>query len=277
MRKQVSVSNDFRLTVHIGLHKTGTTFIQNILFPEIESIHVIRGWQTHRDLINSDFNKKIVISDEAISGKPWHGNYLEDFKVNMWKLKKLYGNPRIIFGIRRQDEFILSLYKQYLHEGGTHKIDYLFNKYNTGAIKKEELFLKERIVLLKELFDDVFIYSLESIKNKNSNFVKSLSDFLNINDSFKMPKEKKQNVGVKSKFQVESLRKLNVLNKALNRTIKLDLYSKPFRKLKITPRNICQNWLKIGKVKYELKVELKDFLIDFYSKDWEESQRFLSF
>ena len=132
-----------KITLHIGLHKTATSYIQSHIFGKHPSITLIRGWFSHRQLMAADFSKNLVISDESISGRLFNGTYLEDFNTNMEKIKELYKEPRIIFGIRRHDSFLLSVYKQYLHEGGSGNIDYIFDVNDNGIIKHHELFLEK--------------------------------------------------------------------------------------------------------------------------------------
>ena len=266
------------ITVHIGLHKTGTTFLQTHIFTKIESLTIIRAWFTHRNITNLSFKDNILITDEGISGDPWKGNYFNDFKQNIKKIKHLYGDVKIIFGIRKHDEFILSLYKQYLHQKGFESVKHLFNMKNTGILKLHDLFFHQRILLLKSEFSNVFIYSQDSLKLKPKLVLDSLFTFLGVSSDIDIDTlKKKENVGVYTEFQVSWLKKLNFINQKLIKTPFLpSLYNSKFTKYKITPRDICQYQLKnIRSKKFELSPDFKMQIQAYYADDWEKANSFI--
>lgn len=260
---------DNNIIVHIGLHKTGTTYIQNCIFPLFKEITTIRAWHSQRNIIDMNFKKKILITDEGISGDPWQGNYFNSFESNLLKIKKLYRDPKIIFGIRNQKDFLMSLYKQYLHQKGSKSLDYVFNEQNTGLIKQEDLYFLPRIKLLKSMFSNVFVYSQETLKNDLVNFTNKLSLFFeeSYNEANLLNQiDRNKNVGVETVFQVNLLRRLNELNE--HRFVP-NLYGGRFKKYKLTPRDICQNRLKnIKSEKYMLPDQLKHFIEEKYNDDW---------
>ena len=169
-----------RLIIHIGLHKTGTTYLQEVLFPAIPGVEVIRGWYSHRKLLKSKPKSTTIISDESISGSLWSGNYGNDFKQNIDKINAIYQNPKIIMGIRNQLTFVESVYKQYLQEGGTGDFEEVFNINNTGLLKHDDLLLMPKIMLIKNTFSDVFIYSQETLSKNNQFVIAALMEFINI-------------------------------------------------------------------------------------------------
>ncbi|WP_067148375.1 hypothetical protein [Pseudotamlana agarivorans] len=267
------------IIIHIGLHKTGTTFLQKHVFPRIESLSVIRAWDTHRKIIEFNFKEKILITDEGISGDPWNGSYLDEFKRNIRNVKRLYGDVKIIFGIRRHDEFILSLYKQYLHQKGYKDLSLLYHQDDSGMLKQRDLFFYERIAMLKEMFSNVFIYSQETLKSRPSSFFKALFLFMDVSCYFNFDtlEKKEENKGVSTKLQVEWLKRLNAINyKLLNLPFLPSLYNSKFMKYKITPRDICQIRLKeVKSDKFELPEELKMHLLTFYKDDWDKSKAYI--
>jgi hypothetical protein len=270
-----------RIAIHIGLHKTGTTYIQSTLLPYLTGVSLIRGWLSHREMMAADFSKTLVISDESLSGALFSGNYYNDFLTKIQKLKTLYVNPKIIIGIRKHDGFLLSTYKQYLHEKGTGDFSTLFNEEETGLIKHHELLLMEKLNLLKKEFSDVFVYSQESLRERPQDFLDGLCQFLEVENNIVLAelKRSKSNVGVNTKLQVATLRRLNRFNKGLERIHPLlSLYSKVFRKLNLTPRNICQQALKrIKSEKFLLPSASKAFIEKMYQKDWETAEKQISY
>lgn len=270
-----------KIAIHIGLHKTGTTHLQTSVFPRLKSLHTHRGMKSHRDLMSADFSKRILISDEGISGKLWNGDYLSSFERNMEKIKALYGDPKIIIGIRKQAGFILSVYKQYLHEKGYNNLDYLYNTEDTGLIKDHELLFDSRISLLKKEFSEVFVYTQESLFDRPQDFLNALVQFLELDESLDyndIPKSS-GNEGVRGIRQVEWLKRLNKLNKRLEHLHPmLSLYSRVLRRLRLTPRDFCQNYIKsMGGQKFQLPDHMTKHLENEFEADWQACQSHLSY
>lgn len=270
-----------RIVIHVGLSKTGTTYLQKTLFPELPQVEVVEGWHSHRKLMKSSLKNNIIISDEEISGWLWQGSGFQDFYPNIKKIKSIYRDPKIIFGIRNHLGFIISVYKQYLHEKGHHDFDYLFNLENNGLIKHDDLLLMPRINFLKDNFEDVFIYSQESLIKRQDDFMVALNNFLGIDSNLKPTKQKRKrsNEGVKSLYQVNTLKRLNKINYHLEHLHpRLSLYSVNFNRLGITPRNICQHHLKnIKSEKFDISQRYKDFINEHYASDWQEAVKHISY
>jgi hypothetical protein len=222
-----------------------------------------------------DPSKNIILSDEGFSGYPLKGKYLAEFETNMQRLKVLYGDPKIILGIRNQQAWLPSIYKQHLQEKGFRDISAVFNSTNTGLIKHDDLMLAPRIEILKNLFGEVFIYSQEALQNKPTEFIEKLESFLaiekgnyNLSD-----KANKGNVGLKTIRQINLLKKLNKLNRGFEKIHpKLSLYGKLYKKLKLTPRDICQNRIKSkDSPVFNLSDGLVQFIEKTYAEDWEQA------
>ena len=81
--------------IHVGIHRTGSTFLQNIIFPKLS-------------------NSKSIFSNEAISGSFFSPGY-EDAR----ELKSLCPDVKIIIVLRNQHSLINSFYSLYLKVGGT--------------------------------------------------------------------------------------------------------------------------------------------------------------
>lgn len=270
-----------RITIHIGLHKTGTSFLQKHLLKNLPEVALIMGWYSHRQIMNVNLESHLVISDEVLSGRLWGKKYLEDFYLNIKKIIKLYGNPKIIFGIRNQETFIPSVYKQYLHEKGYKDFNFFFNINNNGIRKMEDFLLMPKINYLKDNFTDVFIYSQKDLQSRQGDFLSALSEFMELKQEIILPKyvKKKENVGVNTSLQVNILKKFNYVNSKLEQIHpNLSLYSKVFRKLGITPRHICQDYLKnLKSQKFEIPSKYKEYIREQYKNDWNSASNTVSF
>jgi len=112
--------------IHIGLHKTGTTYLQNNIFPKIENIHYVhlpawrvltKGNLTEKELASYkaallegwDNRKKLIISNEFFSGA------IEKFSkkevvIILDNLKLLFPEAQIMIVLRSPKGYFKSLY-----------------------------------------------------------------------------------------------------------------------------------------------------------------------
>ena len=166
-----------RLFIHVGLHKTGTTFLQREIFPNI-----IKN------------NKNIdIISKESFSGDILNMHSLYKMFINRFTilehLHKLYPSAKIILGVREKSSWLDSLYRQYIKQGGT--LDYI-NWFDT-VLNKDCLDTEKYIRVIKETFDDIFIYHFEELKKDTGKVIDDMCNFMGCN-SIKFV-NKKYNVG----------------------------------------------------------------------------------
>jgi hypothetical protein len=126
--------------LHVGYHKTGTTWLQNHLFGD-DSSGMCLPWSRQemldwvvlpkelhfdvdgaRGLFEAGIEKAgaagllPVISNERLSGNPHTGGY--DSKIIADRLVRLFPDARVLVVFREQKSMIVSLYKQYVREGG---------------------------------------------------------------------------------------------------------------------------------------------------------------
>jgi len=261
--------NTEKLIIHIGLPKTGTTFLQLGFFPFIESYHFVRGKSPTRKLYSND--KRIVISDEAIVGSPLEKDWLNNFEAKIVRLKKIFKDPVTIIGFRKHEDWIFSLYKQYLHQGGIKTFDEFISFYINEFMNPGSLpFFSIIKVLEKHLGSEFFIYTQEELKDNFDIFLKRLESFFNIKIDDELINNANFNKGITTNLQFYSLIRLNRLNqKIYSINPNLSLNSKIFRKFKMTPRLICQKYLKlIPSKKYVMPNKTKSFIRKVFSEDW---------
>ena len=122
--------------IHIGLHKTSTTFLQNKIFPNIENYtfitrpytqcnHAFNKLQYADDSLydknlvieelkkNNLINSNLILSDESFSGKPFGYSYLNRSLIAK-RLKELFPEATILIFIRDQIDIIKSFYSSYI-------------------------------------------------------------------------------------------------------------------------------------------------------------------
>ena len=147
-----------KVIIHIGMHKTGTTFLQKVIFPKLDNTFYAHNneffipWK-------EQLSKKadhMLLSYERFSGFPWNkfkekNSWLKSFYLNIDQLKKFFPNAIIIIFFRKQGDLLLSIYKQYLQVGGELSFD---DFYGDGKIlEKEDLSIKSRLDYIKDYFD----------------------------------------------------------------------------------------------------------------------------
>ena len=69
------------VTFHIGLHKTGTTFLQQNVFPVIKGKHRYVYHKPSGELFNSDEEAQTIVSCEWLSGDPFRRAWADQGKT----------------------------------------------------------------------------------------------------------------------------------------------------------------------------------------------------
>jgi hypothetical protein len=132
------------VTIHVGLHKTATTFLQESFFTRIEDALFVHAphhppsdpnpvQRFVRDLlfrnpavldvqrVRADVSaflagqERVIISSEALFGWPFENHV--NFRTNADVLAEVFDAPKIWLVIRRQDTWLESAYSQVLKQG----------------------------------------------------------------------------------------------------------------------------------------------------------------
>ena len=228
--------------IHVGLHRTASTFLQVKYFPMVPNSNYISQldiveelvaitttseflWQT-TDVKNNtvkSLSKKInaekinILSAEALSGFP----FLKSINRSLIfeRLYEIFPNAKLILGIRAQDKLLQSYYSLYIREGGTLKFEELLNNQKRGffgytiydsLIETLDLDTLKYNLIIKELnglfgVKNVHVFLLEELQ-ESERAIERLSDFLNV--EVLINREEKVN----AKFPLNALRVIRVLN-----------------------------------------------------------------
>lgn len=126
--------------LHVGLHKTGTKFFQHKVFPNLKKdqiiynppkltqlvVDLIKAKEHDVDLVLKEINKekadieknnlvkKVLISREVMSGDLF--TFYKDYKRHYTRLHKGLSEAKIIMTLRYQTDWIVSCYRETLHE-----------------------------------------------------------------------------------------------------------------------------------------------------------------
>lgn len=260
-----------KLYIHIGLHKTGSTSLQKGYFPEFENLTYLKSFDL-KLFTNKWENSEFLISSEGLTGIPWNKkwisgikndyNWIDSFKLTILNLKTIFPNAHLIIVFRKHGDLLISLYKQYLHEGGVLNFDEFYGETN-GVITDKDINFKYRISFLKEHFDQVDILSFEKFKSKGINYFNEYFYSLGFVNNDSKEEKKKYNQGVSGK-KIEMLRKANRFYYILPDFIKRVLY-----KVNLTPRRIFQNRLQFWNSPDSPQlIAMKNYLNKKFQEDW---------
>lgn len=237
------------LLIHIGFHKTASSWLQSNLFrrkefgfypigEDVQSIGekfifdkdgaLLSSFEDRNEEIQYNFktteennyvnNGVGVISSERLSGNP-HSGYF-DSKIIADRLYNCFPQAKVLIVIREQISMITSLYFQYLKCGGIGSLErYLSEKYD-GRIPKffyHGLRYDNHIRHYKALFGEknVIVLPYEMLKNEPYLFIDHISRFCGIEPPSSLPVNKKENdAGACAKISMKKLRWLNLFRKS---------------------------------------------------------------
>lgn len=194
------------MLIHIGYHKTATTWLQQCYFPhhpqlrfainhEAAWTHLMAPHSLEFDVLQAkqalmpsielaqQQGKIPVLSAERLSGNPHSGGY--DNKELADRLYQLFPTAKILIVIRHQTDAILSNYKQYIRMNGICRLEEYLNPPQEGRIPLFRLdnfkyhFLVDYYVKLYGR-QAVKIMLYEQFKTEGTVFIQELSDFLGI-------------------------------------------------------------------------------------------------
>ncbi len=151
--------NNKEIYIHVGMPKTGTTYIQRNIFPYFKNIYYLdlsNSWYSdifrdfyYKNLLIFPFEKvreelnnflinieedKILISDEAWFGGTnggSHYNFSNNYYLTLL-MKRLFPQAKVILTIRKQDKWLESMYKHLLRDGFYVGVDSFLNYKNGG-------------------------------------------------------------------------------------------------------------------------------------------------
>jgi len=169
-----------KVFIHVGLHRTGTTFLQQHVFPQFPAKFF------HMDAVNIRYKTLLaeginILSSEYFSGSPLNfedPNYCADDRYEIADLmKKLYPDAEIILVLRGRDDWKRSLYNQYTKSQGFITREQ-FDKQFDDDYLKFDVYIK----YLEELFTifKVHVLAYEELKENHQRFVNRICDIIGI-------------------------------------------------------------------------------------------------
>jgi len=171
------------IILHLGVHKTGTTWLQECVFPKLEGVYYY-----YKDKIMPVLSPKAVLmsNEEWSRSLPHRDNQL----YYLCELKKQYPDAKIIIGVRGFEPWFKSCYSQYIRAGGYMSYKQYYNKYKD---------CRDPIIFYyycKMLWRDVYVYQFEELKLSPDTIIKEMCGFIGCEVPDQI-EHKKVNVSIK--------------------------------------------------------------------------------
>ena len=274
--------------LHVGAPKTGSTFLQKNVFPCWPNMEYKNElWLSY--LVLMEEGKKYIISNENLFGRPWNRDHASGLswscerRLIFKSIGRLYPQAQTMVCFRKHSEFILSLYKQYLHEGGTTKLENFFDIYDDmGIIKRDDIMYMNIIDLLGDFFQNKpFVFTLSEIRNNFSGLIKKVAVlFDEAAPDLENMASHVINEGVKY-WQGKLLRILNIIDKKPGTLLKpnglLKLTNNFTTRFRINPRILCQERLKgLPNRNIVFEKNVAETINGYYLGDWKAVQEYIA-
>ena len=136
--------------LHAGLHKTGSTFLQRHVFPNLKHVTYIHGYTFGRlPNISKKSLNPILISSEAACGYPYP--YTPDFSVdNLISNVRLLAITKVLLFTREFNDWVLSLYFQSLNGNSTWTLEDFIDRNGTALLTWQNAAAKIAMALSEE-------------------------------------------------------------------------------------------------------------------------------
>lgn len=133
-----------RTIVHIGYHKTATTWFQKTFYPSVSNFAYVNRLKVKRafladtpfafdprearEILELDPAKPAILCEEELSGYLHNGGLAGYLSAEMaHRIKAVFPDARIVIFVRSQASMVAACYQQYIRGGGTHSVPrYLF-------------------------------------------------------------------------------------------------------------------------------------------------------
>lgn len=176
---------------HVGLGKTGSTFLQYNVFPKLKGVHYIqrtRYKQAIKIIQNSSYEKYFVSNE-----------FDQQLEQEVVRFSSVFPETTPIIVFRRQDEWIASQYRRFIKNGHTFSFNEFIDLENdTGYFKIKDLRFFDMIKLLEKHFTKPpLVLFYDDMKNHPQVFISKIASVMeatfNIKDINLNPKHTSYN------------------------------------------------------------------------------------
>jgi hypothetical protein len=254
---------------HVGLHKTGTTFLQKAVFPKWKEITYI-PWPNLELFLRLDVTKTYLVSREGLSGK--NRAHHDERDASLKRLSELFPDAQILISFRKHSGYITSSYRQYLQRGGPARFEQYFDLENDGGVMRRDDFVFRRKLesLEKHFGRRPFVFLHEELSGNLDSLLRDMEGY--IGGKAPAPGEiskKRYNESV-GYYPAQLLRRLNKYTRSeLNPDGRHNLNHRILRQLRLTPEAFCRQWLSFLPNRPFLSREAASRIDLYYQHDWD--------
>jgi hypothetical protein len=180
--------------IHIGYNKTASTWLQMDVFPKLRNRTYLVANDECRRLMYEDEDRSAiegvsriarstasgtVLSYEALSGRVYFGSPHRFRTAD--RLKMALREPGAIIVVRAQPTMLVSLYSQYVNQGGTHAFTNFLTSDAPGlSFDADHLMYDKLVGHYIHVFgrDNVAVLIFEDLRLNRERFLSTLSGFL---------------------------------------------------------------------------------------------------
>ncbi len=255
------------LYLHVGLHKTGTTYLQSVVFPRWPGVRYLRNL-TVENFLRIDPEETVLASREGFSG-PALGNQAEKLAF-LKRLSRMFPDARILVSFRRHASYVNAVYSQYLRYGGTLKLAEFFDiDADGGMLKHDDILFRPYIEAIEQYWGHApFVFLLSEIMNQPDRLAEDLGALAGTAPpafNAATPDSRNSSLGA---VQAETLRRLN---RACGVRLHRDSSTRPYRilrRLSIDPPRLCQRWSAAAGGRPTMDPALAERIDRHFSDDW---------
>lgn len=197
--------------LHTGMHKTGTKFFQHKVFPNLDKVEVSYNppklCQLIADLLKAEpcdvdlvldaivkekmrleagITQKVLISREIMSGDLF--SFYKGYKENYTRLNRAFPEAKIIMAMRYQVDWIVSCYRETLHEHHYQTIGQFlgFEPGDDRFVKADyrDLDYSSILTQIKTLFgvENMSVFFYEDFRKDKLEMLSHISDILGVDN-----------------------------------------------------------------------------------------------
>jgi len=226
------------VVIHVGFHKTGTTWLQQELFPKVRNARLVPRPVIRRELllpypfgfdpqaarrgVLGDADGRVVLSEEELSGNlhtgGLHGSMSKEIAE---RLARAFPDAHVVIFVRSQKEMIASAYKQYVEGGGTGSIHRFLRPsrapHKTPNFSLDFLAYDGLVGHYESLFgrEAVHVHACEALRSERAAFVARFAASLGLDVDAQALSFAPRNVG----YRRRTLRLMRLLNHFHDREI----------------------------------------------------------